>query len=67
MHIEQYRDEANCGKVLRCFLPDADLIHLRLDGFDRAVLATPKESIADTLQDWQLIAFRLHQQKEKAD
>ena len=41
----------------------ADWIAVRLDSVDRAILATPHAGIADALQDLQLLAFRLEQQK----
>jgi len=62
MRIETYRDAERRETHFVVILTDRDLVTAPLDATDRWILGSPKEhNIADTLQDLQLIAFRIEQ------
>lgn len=62
MRLESKR-EIDGMLLFKLELTQADLVDVPLDQFDLAVLRTPREGIADVLQDLQLIAFRLEQSR----
>lgn len=49
-------------KTIVVKVPKVDLVELKLDPFDRAVLDTPHENVADLFQDLELLSRRLIQQ-----
>lgn len=62
MRLETYRDAERAETRFVIILADADLARAPLDETDRWIINSPKEyTIADTLQDLQLIAFRIEQ------
>lgn len=44
-----------------------EMMDVQLDDFDKAVIDSPAENISDQLQNLQIIAFRLEQQKGLRD
>lgn len=57
-----WREEDRMGTRYEFFVPDMLQGLLKLDEFDRRVLTTKEEDVADIFHGLQLIAFRARQQ-----
>lgn len=65
MRLTEWEDIDKRERHLHLVITDEELARVKLDAFDRAVLATPKKGIADVLQDAQLLAWRIEQQDRR--
>jgi hypothetical protein len=63
IHITQVRDHNQMADVYTVVVLDKDLFQLKLDPLERAVLEQEAKVPSDTLQNLQILAFRIEQQK----
>jgi hypothetical protein len=63
--VEHTEDMMTGDQTFVVKLPRKDLVDIKLDKFDQAVINSPVETAADILQSLQILAFRQSQQVEQ--
>lgn len=63
--VKVEEDFSTGDKLIYARVPRRDLVEIKLDALDRAVLNQPEETAADIFQSLQLLAFRQQQQAAK--